>query len=219
MRFLGLALYAEGPTDERFLGPLLQRCCEEICTAYAEEPIEVSSVLCLSHDRSVNDLPREARILSCAHAARSAWTLLFVHADSDGDLTAALQERAQPAIDLLARDLNGVGVAVVPVRQTEAWAICDGDALRGVFGTTQTDTAMRLPRSVRALEAERDPKKILDGIVDSLGPSRQRRGRPASPYYAALGQRVSMTRLRQLPAFQRFEADVQAALRVLRILR
>ena len=31
MQYLSLALYAEGPTDYRFLSPLLQRLCEDIC--------------------------------------------------------------------------------------------------------------------------------------------------------------------------------------------
>ena len=33
MHYLGLALYAEGRTDDRFLGPVLRRLCEEVCAA------------------------------------------------------------------------------------------------------------------------------------------------------------------------------------------
>ena len=35
MHYLGLALYAEGPTDYYFLRPLLPRLCEDICLRMA----------------------------------------------------------------------------------------------------------------------------------------------------------------------------------------
>ena len=47
MQYLSLALYAEGPTDYRFLSPLLQRLCEDICLRDALDLVEVSEVLAL----------------------------------------------------------------------------------------------------------------------------------------------------------------------------
>jgi hypothetical protein len=94
-------------------------------------------VLPLDHPAEARDLPRGERILAAATAARGAWQVLFVHGDAGGDAAQARAHLTQPAIDALKRHLDdqGIGVAVVPVRETEAWAIRDGDVLRQVFGT------------------------------------------------------------------------------------
>ena len=43
MKYLGLALYAEGPTDHEFLSPLLLRVCEDLALR-SGQPIELSKV-------------------------------------------------------------------------------------------------------------------------------------------------------------------------------
>lgn len=49
MHFLGLALYAEGRTDERFLGPVLQRLCGDVCARQSRRPVQFNDeVLMLS---------------------------------------------------------------------------------------------------------------------------------------------------------------------------
>jgi hypothetical protein len=45
MRYLGLALFAEGPTDYRFLPPVLRRATEDLCLRLARSTIEVQEVL------------------------------------------------------------------------------------------------------------------------------------------------------------------------------
>jgi hypothetical protein len=35
MRYLGLAIFAEGPTDYRFLPPVLRRATEDLCLRLA----------------------------------------------------------------------------------------------------------------------------------------------------------------------------------------
>ncbi len=44
MRYLGLALFAEGPTDYRFLPPVLRRTTEELCLN-ARTTVEIGDVL------------------------------------------------------------------------------------------------------------------------------------------------------------------------------
>ena len=53
MQYLSLALYAEGPTDYRFLSPLLQRLCEDICLRDALDLVEVSEVLALDDSEDI----------------------------------------------------------------------------------------------------------------------------------------------------------------------
>jgi hypothetical protein len=102
-------------------------------------------------------------------------------------------------------------VPVIPVRETEAWALADVDALREVLGTTRTADQLGLSmRALRALEENNDPKALLRQAM-AASSARQRRRQPTIP--AGLGNNVSLGRLRDLPAYTRFEAAVQAALR------
>ena len=219
MHYLGLALYAEGPTDYGFLCPLLERLCEDLCTVEAVQPVEVSAVLPLNHPDSLSDAPREHRILGAAREALGAWDVLFVHADGAGNPGRARDQQVQPAIEGLRLELaTGAGVAVVPVRETEAWALVDGDALRRVFGTTLVDDALGLPPSVSAVETLLDPKALLMSAFTATHPTGRRRKQGVSPLLNALGEQVALPRLRRLTAFAALEAELRQALRQLRIL-
>ncbi len=152
MHYPGLALYAEGRTDYPFLCPLLLRLCESAC-AQADQPVEIGGVLPLDDTQAMRDAPRAERIAQAAQDAAGAWNLLFVHADADGDAERALRERVTPGLGRV-RDAarpRAEGVAVVPVQETEAWVLADGDALRAVFGSTLTDSALGLPAQLAAL--------------------------------------------------------------------
>lgn len=221
MYYLGLALYAEGRTDYGFLCPLLARLCEDLCTREGEQAVDVSEVLALDHPASANAAPREQRIVEAALEASGAWKILFVHADGAGDPERKRQEQAQPAIDRLRREYadEGFAIAVIPVRETEAWAIVDGDALRRVFGTTLTDDELGLPRSPSAAEAAPDPKVLLSTAFIATHPSGRRRKQGVSPLLNLLGEEVSLPRLRELAAFSALEGELRQALRQLSILK
>ena len=57
MHYLGLALFAEGSTDHRFLRPLLYRLCDELCLG-SLTAVEVSEVLELHTPAGLKDRPR-----------------------------------------------------------------------------------------------------------------------------------------------------------------
>lgn len=222
MHYLGLALYAEGRTDERFLGPVLQRLCGDICARESRHVVQFNDeILPLRHAPKLQHAPREDRILDAARQAEGAWSILFVHADADGDADKARRERAQPGLDRLreAFDRHCQGVAVIPVRTTEAWALCDGDALRQVFGTTLDDKSLALPASLKAVEGLADPKQCLESAFElSQAGGRRRAARTVNERLGALGEQVSLDRLRQLTAFQSLEAELKQVLKVLRVL-
>lgn len=220
MRYLGLALYAEGPTDYYFLRPVLQRLCEDLCACEAVEPVEVSAVLALNHPAAAGGAPRAQRILAAAEQARESWNILFVHADGANDPRRARQEQVEPGLALLRSAFSGehFGVAVIPVRETEAWAIADGDAIRSVFGTRLGDVELGLaPR--RNVESVVDPKVTLQKAFEAVQPSGQRRRQGTAPYLNTLGENASLECLRSLPAFTELERDLRAALQTLRLLR
>ncbi len=219
MHYLGLALFAEGPTDHRFLRPLLYRLCDELCLG-SRTPVEVSEVLELHTPSGLRDRPRAERIAGAAESASDAWRVLFVHADADGDDVAARVERVEPALKTVRERLgNGRhGVAVVPVRSTDAWALADADALRRVFGTTLTNVALGVPSLPRDVERLADPKSTLALSFDTTRPPRSRARSGVAPYLDRLGDEVSIQALRQLAAFKRLESDLMVALQELQIL-
>ena len=219
MQYLGLALYAEGPNDYRFLSPLLLRLCEAVCTE-AQERVDIGDVLALNHARVTTDAPRADRIAQAAVEAASAWNVLFVHADADSDVDAALRDREVPGLNLV----QGVGltrsegVAVVPVRETEAWTLADGDALRTVFGTLLGDAELGLTASGKALERVADPKQMLAATFAAARPGRRRSRSGMGHLLNALGEQVALQRLRELPSFMRLELELREALLRLHIL-
>lgn len=220
MHFVSLALYAEGRADYDFLRPLLLRLCEDLCLNEASQHVEFAeSVLGLDEPDRLAGSSREERIVAAAREAWGAWRILFVHADADSDAERARAERTQPAIARLQQEfgVDGVGVAVVPVRETEAWAIADGDALRRASGSNVSDLVLGLP-ATRAVETTADPKAVLDKAWRIATAARLRQRRTVSAKLSYLGETVSLDRLRSLTAFRQLEQDLRHALRCLRVI-
>ena len=220
MQYLGLALYAEGKTDYRFLRPLLLRLCLSAC-GRAVQPVDVGDVLELDHVGRLQNASRAEQVAQAAQDAAPAWNILFVHADADGDAGRALRERVVPGLDLV-RGLGLArteGVAVVPVRMTESWVLADSDALRAVFGTTLDDAALGLSLHGAALERLADPKLTLDAAFAATRPTGQRARAGATALLNALGEQVALGQLQTLPSFRALEADLDTALRRLQILK
>lgn len=142
MRYLGLALFAEGPTDYRFLPPVLRRATEDLCLRGARSEVEVGEVVGLYAPDEYRDASIATQILEAAREALGAFSILFIHTDGAGDLVAAHQQRVQPAAQRIAElgRQQERTVGVVPVREMEAWTLADGDALRGAFGTVLVDS-------------------------------------------------------------------------------
>ena len=222
MRYLGLALFAEGSTDYRLLGRILYRAVENLCLLCANDVVEIGDVRELDAPKAYKDCNRATRILEAARRDIGVFHILFIHADADGDAGRARQERVAPAVRLI-REEEGLtdthSVAVVPVRETEAWALADGDALRGAFGTTLDDNGLGIPARPQEVERLTTPKRVLDlARREAVGGGRRRRQR-ATTYLNAIGERVDLTRLRAVPAYRRFEGDLRAALGQLGYLR
>lgn len=220
MRYLSSALYCEGPTDANFLRPLLLRLCERLA-GLSSESVEVSEPLVLADKPQHRHRSRAERIELAARAADGAWLLLFIHADADGrDGRAAKAERVQPAVDRLSDVLGPArrAIAVVPVRMTDAWVLADVDAFRSGVGTTRDAEDLGLG-DVLAHGADRvpDPKALLRSALLAARPGARRAQLGA--YLERIGDSTSLDRLRRLEAFRQLEAEVEAALRVLGIIR
>ena len=103
-------------------------------------------------------------------------------------------------------------VAVVPVRETEAWVLVDGDALRAAFGTVLDDMGLSIPARPREVERIRDPKRTVRRAFAKVVGTRQLKKKRVETFLDVIGERVRLDRLREVPAFQRLEHDLRAAL-------
>jgi hypothetical protein len=187
----------------------------------AEQPVEIGEVLELHSPVSVRNQPREIRILQAAREAFGAWHILFVHTDAGGDADTAHLQRVEPARARVSAELGENGtrtVAVVPVRETEAWAIADGEALRATFGTLKSDADLGVPLRPRGVEAVADPKHALrDALVAAMGQRGARRERVAG-MLELIGERVRLDILANIPAFSGVRTELFDVLKALHYL-
>lgn len=201
MNVFACTLLADGSSD-RVLQPILNWLLEAHCPfPYAIEyaPIHRGS-LSMRVAQALQDFP-------C--------NLLFVHRDAEGAKPADRQleiDAARPA------EANGAHlVAVIPVRMTEAWLLFDESAIRRAADNPNGNTMLNLPR-LTSVEQLPDPKTTLFEALrraSGLSPQRLKRFRPEAGRLriAELVADADFSPLRQLPAFQRLEAQVRAVFR------
>jgi hypothetical protein len=205
MHYLKLALLAEGPSDHRFLPLVLRRLTIDLCARKAPRPVEIDDEVMVLSPRSLSETNRN-------------FNLLFSHADGAGNPAAA---RTRSLLPLAGWQPTGQWrpIPVIPVREMEAWALVDGEALRSAFGSIIEDDELGIPSRARDVEAIFDPKRALDEAFGRALGGRKRRKARAVHFLSAIGERVSLERLRQVPAFQELESDFQQALEELGYFR
>lgn len=187
----------------------------------AGQRVDISAVLALDDKPDMRNALRAERIADAARQAVGSWNVLFVHSDGKGDPESAVRERIAPALARL-RDAgmpHAEGVAVVPVRETEAWLLTDGDVLRSVFGVSLDDEALGLPSSATTVVSISDPKLRLALAFVATRPSGKRARAGPAASFNALGEQVSLERLRAVPSFRALEVELIGALERLHILR
>jgi hypothetical protein len=218
MAYLGVALFAEGVTDHRFFAPLLTRVIEEIYYESGRGTLELGDVIVLEASEEERQLPRDQQIVRAARRNAGAFHILCVHADGGGNPRRAHEQQVSPglagALEVLG---NGyAGVALVPVREMEAWTVVDGDALRRAFRTTLHDDALGVVSRPRDCEKIMDPKAVLDrAYAQTLPGSKRGTNTTAAGVLQLIAESVRLDLLRQVPAFSTFRAELKAALQLL----
>lgn len=138
--------------------------------------------------------------------------LLFVHRDADS-------EDPEPRYREI---LEAVGatrhVAVVPVRETEAWLLIDSGAIAAAAGRPAGAASLSLP-PLRRLEELADPKRALHHALVAAHGTRGRRAERFDPEAAV--HRVAdlvedWSPLLELAAFRRLLEDTRAAIESVR---
>lgn len=221
MRYVAPALWAEGRSDHRFLRPLLLRVINDVVlrTQDRGDMLIATTFVGLVVRDNERTLSRAERIACAVEREVDAVSLLFIHADADQDAAQARHERVIPAFEEVRQRLGSRApalVALVPVRETEAWMLADEEALASAFGVTRSAIGS-VPEIGTRVERLTDPKQTLRELTRRVIGSRAGRQGYLS-YLDDLGERIELNRLRRLAAFRTFEAELATALRSPRVI-
>ena len=213
MRSLMVLVHPEGNSDPALLCGITHRLVLELCQRGSRGEVIVGD-------------PADARNLHgaggrigerCANAVRSCGTsdvILFVHADGAGDAEHAYGHQVAVAV----REVQAIGrsgqraVGLVPVREMEAWALADEDALAHSLGMGANRRILREAIGSGAVDQITNPNAALNAIAIEVLGLRGYRRRGVDSLLRQIGDSAKLERLRLLTAFQRLERDTQAAL-------
>lgn len=222
MRYLGLALFGEGITDYKFLTNVIRRTAEDVCAKRVKSPVEIGDVVALRTPVEAIDDPLASKILRSAQNAAGSFDILCIHTDGAGNWEKARDERVHPAAELVGQEESlkpAQTVAIIPVREMEAWVLADGATLRQAFATTLPDEELGIPARPRDVETIYDPKLTLEAAFEKTLPGRRRsRKTSVESYLDTIGEQIDLDKLRGVPSFRRFEEELSLALQHLGFL-
>ncbi|HZN19957.1 MAG TPA: DUF4276 family protein [Micromonosporaceae bacterium] len=201
MRYLTSALVAEGSSDDDFLPRVIGRSLEEICAVDFDESIDVADVTVL---RAAHGPVGVEAIMRLVAQNAGMFNLVFIHRDQGANPERVRREWVDPLRGAWG-DRSERLVPIIPVRETEAWLLADGQALRAALGVRWSDDSMGLPPHPAHVERVDDPKRVTAEIG-------RRVRRPLSNYLVRLGELVSLERLSQVPAYREWRAATRNAL-------
>jgi hypothetical protein len=209
MTYLSWAVLYEGNTDAAYFDLLIPRLMDEIVMLRGTRHSTIPSAPALRLRRgAVNEVAKEV----CA--ARDAFYLVFVHADTGGrNLESGLAQRASAYCEAMFGLCEWPPVrciTIAPRHETEAWILADPHAVTAALGYNGTPEAIGLPGTAYEAERLREPKAVLAGaIVQVRG---RRRPVDVKQVFPAIAQRQSFAALRNARSFIAFETTVVAAL-------
>ncbi|MFF3892108.1 DUF4276 family protein [Streptomyces sp. NPDC001812] len=192
-RYLSLALLTEGASDQWFLVPLIDRQITELAHG-APVGFDYSGVVpgeCFTVAHRDLVVREVADLLSY-------FDLVMIHHDhNERSKVDAIRER-------FPGDAHRI-VALVPVRETEAWMLADPAALKEA--APARDAAWEVPHDV---EKVADPKVVLKVALGGR--------RDAERDFGRLGQTVALDALRKVPAYRVWTDELRRAMERLRFL-
>lgn len=220
MNVLTLGLYAEGRTDERFLPIIIQRTTQAILIAYDRMGIEALEPIVIKKPANISHL--DECILYAAQETSDYHTLI-IHSDADDrSHQQTIIERFHPGYALVQQDKGRVCktlIPIIPVRMVEAWMLADPDALQKALKVTVHLSNIGVPSKAKLVELEREPKKILDQVIQLAYPHKaQTWGRIKGDLYERLAPLINLDRLKQVPSYSRFITDMTTTLKNINII-
>jgi hypothetical protein len=213
MRELRAALVGEGVSDAWFLPRVLTRALEDICWSGSVD-VEVRDVSVLPIDRSGGLVEGV-----CTAVGERLDDLFFYHYDGGANRAKTTMQYWEPLVDAWRRQVSDSRelVPVVPVLETEAWALPDKAALRAVVGSGWPKRDVFQTDRLADVERLEDPKRTLREISER-GRGGRRRARKPEQYLPRIADELSLDALRDVPSFRQWSTDTVEALRKMRFL-
>jgi len=159
--------------------------------------------------------PKSGRSLAASIRDVLNWypcDVLFVHRDADHPQNE--EQRREEIHNAFNTALLSVTypIPIVPIRMSEAWMLIEEVAIRNAAGNPNGNVKLNLPAPAK-IEAIPQPKEMLCELLTSaceLSGRRLKAFQPLSCIPRVAHYIRDFTPLRKLPAFQRFERDVQS---------
>lgn len=186
-------LVAEGRTDEAFLGPLIYRQLGTLLAARHGGEIDLAQTQ-VGGCHTIRDF---RSVVSAVADLIDDCHVVFVHNDhNERDKAVRVVEH----LEVVTR--SAAVLPVVPVRETEAWLLAD----RSVWRRLRGGRADVLPSRPRDVERVSDPKSMLDQALPVRSGSRLQ-------FFEYVGNRIELAALSSVPAYRRWLADTERALK------
>jgi hypothetical protein len=216
-----VGLIAEGSTDYQFLIPIIKNTLLEIAyDCRGQVDTFVSAIKCDKGD-SFNKY-----VLNAAQEGLEKYgiSLLIVHADADNISPAEVyQNKINPARALLETKSEKTHcknlVALIPVRETEAWMLADKSLLIKQIGTNKTEDDLKISGNP---ETFNNPKEKIEEAIRIGRESMTKRTRKSlqiSELYGYLGESIEIESLKRFTSYQDFERNIRAELIRLNLLQ
>lgn len=209
MTYVSWAVLYEGDADAAYFDVLIPRVMEEIVRSQGTRHSNIPTTSAIRLRRgAVADVAREA----CA--AKDAFHLVFIHADTGGrNLEAGLGGRLDAycaAMQALCSWPPVRCITIAPRHETEAWVLTDPQAVTSALGYLGSPDSIGLPSSANQAERLGDPKAVLAAAVTEV--RGRRRPFDIKQVFPAIAQRQALDALRQAESFAAFEASLLRAL-------
>jgi hypothetical protein len=201
MRYLTSALISEGRSDDEFLPRLLTRALDDMCSSDFDDVVEVADVVVM---RMRSGPPAVDSVIELVERQAGSFSLVFFHRDQGANPERVKREWIDPLRRTWGSRTERL-ITVVPVRETEAWLLADGAALRRALGVRWPNDVLGVPGTPRLVEKISDPKAVLSELGDRVR-------RPIDSYFARLGELVSLDVLADVPAFRSWQEETRDAL-------
>ena len=202
-----LALYAEGPSDTRFLPLIIQRVARSITAPH--RLVGVLDLTIISKKQGI----REECIVFAARDAYGCHALI-VHSDADDKSSErARKERIEPGFNQVLHSSEDVCkdlIPIIPVQMIEAWMLADHNALREAIGTNMSAQTLGLPARPALVERDANPKHTLNEVVRKANAGRSRRHQKIdiNAFHERLARDIDLNILDLVTSYREFKRDL-----------
>jgi hypothetical protein len=193
-------LVADGSSD-RMLIPLIQNALKEIYPNLTFSDVIFSGAKGAS---------LEERVAKTVEQYSS--DLLFVHRDAEKQPPQKRLDEIKLAAGV---EFQQKIVAVIPVKMTEAWLLCNEEAIRCAVGNSKGVSNLDLPSGARIESC--DAKDVLDAaLIQAVDHNARRRRKfyPQDYRYRVAELCTSRQKLLLIPSYKDFEDRLRSALKV-----